>query len=120
MADCGAKECLQKKRGRTRFRWGSLSIHDRCANRFASLDQKHDFDDESKPGGNKLEFVNGKVFFGEPKQLLCSPTDVEDPHQNNSSDVVFGNVSAILGEEGTCFDAEEDPPLDREQHYDDE
>eukprot|EP00971_Amphidinium_carterae_P083929 1660840-Amphidinium_carterae.1 len=46
----------------------------------------------SKPGGNKLQFVHENVFLAD-QHSFC---------------------------EGTCFDAEEDPPLDREQNFDDE
>eukprot|EP00971_Amphidinium_carterae_P344149 6484363-Amphidinium_carterae.1 len=63
----------------------------------------------SKPGGTELEFLHGKVSLADQNSfcvalLMCS---------------VWKRFSDFR-QEGTCFDAEEDPPLDREQNFDDE
>eukprot|EP00971_Amphidinium_carterae_P081838 1619032-Amphidinium_carterae.1 len=49
--------------------------------------------------------------FGGPKQLLSSPSDVEVPRRNTSSGIVFGKIAAVFGQDGSCLDAEEVPPL---------
>eukprot|EP00971_Amphidinium_carterae_P135868 2691967-Amphidinium_carterae.1 len=91
------------------------------ANRFASLDQEHDFDDEEWDSAlSEVEAGREQVgtcsrdtgwCFGGPKQLLSSPTDVEVPRRNNSSGIVPGKTTAVFGQDGTCLDAEEVPLL---------